>query len=326
MFSITKYEHEFLEKEGQKIKLFFNYNGNIERKIEVQIYENAFNVRWYKLGGIITVNNNVNYWVEDNRLEKFEAFYNNDVIVNFIDYETKKILDIKKLPTSKVNISKRSLGGDFSKNNTWVIGDSHINHFLSHGIDYDIKNFETKNTIINPLSFPLLSINRFVNSDYLKIFKNLPIFDGDNICLFFGEIDTRIGIIRNSGLKKITYTEHIINLVNRFIEVIKIIKKEYKNCNFYYILPNPPLKDGWINGDKIKEFLDNSNEITRFNVRYTFEDIIINEMNKIDVNIINIYKNYITSDMFVDESFLIENNHHFKTPNNFLNLLKNKFN
>lgn len=326
MFSITKYEHEFLEKEKQFIKIYFRYDGVEEKNIKIKLYENLTNERWQVIGDVLKVIKNSNYWVSSVYEWKFECMYNNDIIVKFFDSDTNEILYEKKIITSKVNINKRSLGGDFSKKNTWIIGDSHTNHFFSYDISYDLKNFETNSTVINPLSLPLLSINRFINSDYLKLFRNLPIFDGDDICLFFGEIDTRVGIIRNSKLKNITYSEHIMNLVDRFIRVLKIIQNEYKECNFYYILPNPPVKDGWIVSEKKEVAFQGSSQKERFVVRYIFEDIIVSELKKINIKPINLYQNYLGVDGFTDESFLIEDDHHFKVPNNFLNLLKNNFN
>lgn len=325
MFSIKKYEHKFLNEEKQYFRVDFFYTGDDTKKIKIKLYENATNARWQVVGGIINVKKNVNYWVEDTFPYKFESFYNNDIILKIIDVDTDKIIFEKLLRTSSINIKKRSLGGDFSKKNTWIIGDSHTNHFFSYDINYDIKNFETNSTIINPAAFPLLSINRFVNIDYLKILNNLPIFDGDDICLFIGEIDTRVGILRNSDLKNISYVEQIYNLTKRFVDVIKVIKNKYPNCNIYYILPNPPVKDGWLSEDKIEVGFGNTTEKDRFNIRYGFENIIIKEMKKIDVDVLKIYKNYLKPDMFVDEKFLIYGDHHFKTPNNFLGLIKEYF-
>jgi len=168
-------------------------------------------------------------------------------------------------------------------------------------------------------------MNRFVNSDYIKYIKNFPIFDGDNICFYLGEIDTRIGIIRNSKIKDITYIEHMSKLIKRFIDSILLIKKEFSKCNFYYLMPNPPIQDGWINGDKLNQYLGISNEKNRFVVRYSFEEIIKYELNKINVEVIDLSGNYTKQNMFVDEKHLIENNHHFKYPNNFLDLLKDYF-
>lgn len=325
MFSIVKYVHEFLEYESQKIKIFFSYSGDDEVKIEIQVVERATNVRWYRLGGVIKVKKGVEYWVEDTQNNKFEAFYNNDISVLFIDSKTQNVLEEKMLPTSKVNISKRSLSSDFSKKNSWIIGDSHVNHFMSYELPYDYSIFETNNSILNPISFPLMSINRFVNSDFRKILKNLPIFDGDDICFFFGEIDTRIGVIRNSKLKNVNITTQVITLIDRFLNVIKQLMVEYPNCKFYYILPNGPIRDGWITGGKRQEFLGDSDQFTRFMVRYLFEDTIVSGLKNLGVGVIDIYKNYIDDDLFVDEKHLLVDNHHFKTPNNFLHNLKKYF-
>lgn len=322
MFSILKYEHEFLRCEAQKIKIFFSYHGDSEIDIEIQLLERAINVRWYRVGGILRVKQGINYWVEDIKTDKFEGFYNNDITVLFIDSKTQKVIEEKILPTSKVNIPKRSLASDYSKKNIWVIGDSHINHFMNYGFDYDPTIFETNNSIINPISFPLLSINRFINSDYYKILGNLPIFDGDDICLSFGEIDTRIGIIRNSKLKNLNITTQVINLTNRFLVVVEQLILKYPNCKFYYILPNGPIRDGWIKGDRIQEFLGDSKQHNRFIVRYLFEDVIVTGLKNIGVKSIDIYKHYIDNELFVDNKYLLDNNHHFKTPNTFLDNLK----
>lgn len=325
MFSIVKYTHEFLEYESQKIKIFFTYSGDDEVEIEIQVVERATNVRWYRLGGVIKVKKGVEYWVEDTQNNKFEAFYNNDISILFIESKTQNVIEEKILPTSKINISKRSLSSDFSKKNSWIIGDSHVNHFMSYGLPYDHNLFETNNTILNPISFPLMSINRFINSDFRKILKNLPIFDGDDICFFFGEIDTRIGIVRNSKLKNVSVATQVINLINRFLDVIKKLMDEYPNCKFHYILPNGPIREGWITGEKCQDFLGDTDQFTRFMVRYLFEDVIVTSLKNIGVNIIDIYKQYLDKDLFVDKNFLLENNHHFKTPNTFLEDLKKYF-
>lgn len=325
MFEINKYEHNFLLEEKQFFRLDFTYVGEKNISINIKLYENATYTRWQVVGGVINVKKNGKYWVSDVFPHKFESFYNNDITLKIVNVETDEIIFEKILKTSSINIKKRSLGFDYSKKNTWVLGDSHMNHFFSYGIGYNVNNFETNSTIINPLAFPLLSINRFINVDFLKILNNNPIMDGDDICFFIGEIDTRVGIIKNSKLKEISYSEQIFNLVNRFVKVIKKIKIIYPNCDFYYVLPNPPIKDGWIDDKKKLNVLNVSDQKERFSVRYIFEDLIINEMKKIDVNVIDIYKNYVNSDMFVNEKFLINGDHHFKTPNNFLNLFKKYF-
>lgn len=322
MFSISNYVHEFLDCEAQKIKIFFSYHGTTELDVEIQVVERAINVRWYRLGGILKIKPKINYWVEDIKTNKFEGFYNHDLSVLFIDSKTQNVIEEKILPTSKVNISKRSLSSDFSKKNIWVIGDSHTNHFMNYGFDYDHTIFETNSAIINPISFPLLSINRFINSNYYKILGNLPIFNGDNICFSFGEIDTRIGIIRNSKLKNLNITTQVINLTNRFLDVVKRIILKYPNCKFYYILPNAPIRDGWICGNDTQEFLGDTKQHTRFIVRYLFEDTIVNGLKKIGVESIDIYKNYVDNDFFLDNKYLLDNNHHFKTPNTYLNNFK----
>ena len=129
MFSIKKYEHKFLNEEKQYFRVEFVYNGDNTKKIKIKLYENATNARWQVVGGIINVNKNVNYWVEDTFPHKFESFYNNDIILKIIDVDTDKIIFEKLLRTSSINIKKRSLGGDFSKKNTWIIGDSHQSFF-----------------------------------------------------------------------------------------------------------------------------------------------------------------------------------------------------
>lgn len=325
MFIIKKYEHKFLEEEKQYFRLDFLYCGEDDIKIKIMFYENATNARWQVVGGIINVQKNVRYWVEDVFPHKFESFYNNDIRLKIYDIETNKVIFEKLLKTSAINLNKRSLGNDFSKKNTWIIGDSHINHFFSYGFDYSVNYFETQNTIINPLAFPLLSINRFINSDYSKILNNVPIFDGDDICFFIGEIDTRVGIFRNSKYKQISYVEQTLNLVSRFIKVIQTIKDLYPNCKIYYILPNPPIKDGWLDDDKINVGLGNTTENDRFTIRYGFENVIKIEMEKINVEVLDFYKNYTQTNMFVDEQFLIKGDHHFKFPNNFLDLVKEHF-
>lgn len=323
MFSITKYEYDFLEKESERLKIFFKYFGESTKKVKVRILEDSFKVRYQEIGGIINVNKNTEYWVQD--IQNRPLLYHNNVTVNFLDADTEEIIDSKFLNTSKVNINKRSFGQDFSIKNTWIIGDSHVNHNLIFEINYDMNLYYNGNTIINPVANTGLSINRFVNSDYVGYLKNLPIFENDNICFYFGEIDTRIGIIKNSKIKGITYIEHMFNLIKRFIDSILIIKKEFPKCNFYYILPNPPIQDGWICDDNIKLFLGESNEKNRFVVRYSFEEIIKYELDRINVEVIDLSSNYTKSNMFVDEKFLINNNHHFKYPNNFLDLLKEYF-
>lgn len=323
MFHITKYQHSFLENETESLTIFFKYFGD-ERKIKIKVLENSFKVRDQEIGGIINVKQNVEYWVGD--VQRRPVMYNNDLTVNFIDALTGEILESKFIRTKKVHIDKRSFGKDFSKKNTWIIGDSHVNHNLIFGFDYNVDLYENDKTIINPVAHPLLSINRFINSDYIAFIKTLPIFDSDDICFYFGEIDTRVGIIRNSEIKNISYVTQTINLLQRFIDSILHIQKEFPKCKIYYILPNPPIQDGWIYGDNLKLFFNDSSEKNRFLVRYIFEDIIKKELDKIGVEIIDLNKHYIKKNMFVDEKFLIENNHHFKYPNNFLHLLKDIFN
>jgi hypothetical protein len=323
MFSIIKYEHEFLDKESERLRIHFRYEDNIDRSVLVKIVENSFGVRHQYVGGMINVSNGKEYWVQD--IQSRPLMYHYGITVSFIDSKNRDILSTHNLQTRKVNIDKRSFGQDFSIKNTWIIGDSHVNHNFIFGLDYNVENYKTNKKIINPVAQPLLSINRFVNSDYIDYLKNIPIYDGDDICFYLGEIDTRVGIFRNSRLKGISSIDHTITLIERFVKTLDLIQKHFSKCKFYYILPNPPIQDGWIYGPNKQLFLEDSTEQERYLVRYLFEEIIMDRMNKLNVEIINFSSNYVKSNGFVDENFLIENNHHFKYPNNFLSLTKEYF-
>jgi len=325
MFRINKYEHAYLEEEKQFFRIDFTYLGETSRRVKFKLYEDLTKCRWMVIGGITNVKKNVNYWISDEYPHKFESIYNNDLILKIVDCETDEVIFEKFLKTSSTNINKRSLGSNFDKKNTWVIGDSHTNHFMSYGLKYDVNLFQTNSTIINPAAFPLLSINRFVNIDYLKLLGSFPIFDGDDICFFIGEIDTRVGIIRNSKLKNKTNIEQLTQLVARFIDVIKKIKEKYPTNKIYYILPNGPIRTDFVEESKRERSFDCGTEKQRFLVRNMFEELIISEMKKIDVKVFDIYKNYLDDDGYVDGKYLIEGDHHFKTPNTFLSSLKELF-
>lgn len=325
MFLIKKYEHKFLEEEKQFIRIDFQYLGETSRKVDFFLYENLTKTRSMSIGKTTEVVKNVNYYISDENPHKFESLYNNDLIFKIVDTETNEVIFEKFIKTSATNINKRSLGSDFDKKNTWIIGDSHTNHFMSFGFNYDADRFSTKKTIINPATFHSLSINRFINIDYERILNSFPIFDGDDICFFIGEIDSRVGIIRNSKLKKRTNIEQLTQLVNRFVDVLKKIKEKYPSNKIHYILPNGPIRTNCVLESKRMRSFDYGTERQRFIVRNMFEELIISEMNKIDVKLIDIYKNYLDEEGYVDGKYLIDGDHHFKSPNNFLDLLKKYF-
>lgn len=312
---ITVYD---IEKYTKKIKVEFFYYGP-KKTINVRIYETFFDLGYKGIGGDIEINNGTLYWFSDVVTDGLFSRMVNQLRIDFIDSETKELIETQKHPIGNDNYLLRSQGGIISKNNIWVIGDSNTYNYFSK-FEYGKNDFEINNKVIIPIDIPELSVNRFVNRDIRKFINNLPIIDGDEIIFILGEIDCRVSFYRNAELKGISTIKNISNIVDRYVEKINLLKEEFKNIDIKISLPNPAFKEGLI--DKIDEFLSKTNRYDRLYIRRYFEDYLTDKCHTNNIECLNLTDGFQDEHGFMRTEILEKNDTHNKPTDIIMNNLK----
>jgi hypothetical protein len=248
MFELLKYNIDLTEDGNQNLRIDFKYLGDSPKTIKVKLINPIFTEIYHVIGGDINIIPNTGWFVSTTLKKPFDIKFNNDCIIQFLDSTSGNVLQEFSIPTFSVDYKRRSLGKNFNKKNIWIFGDSHVDCFFCYGIYHPI--LQTHSYTINPISNAALTINRFINRDYLKFFSSLPIKNGDEIILMLGEIDCRVALLRTSYLKLIPIESHISNLISRYKISLDKIQTQYPKCKIKICNPLPPLPDNWIQTDK----------------------------------------------------------------------------
>ena len=197
------------------------------------------------------------------------------------------------------------------KNTIWLIGDSHVTHFpenkLSDASNYNIKKF----------GFESLSLNRFLNSDYLGLFNQLNVSIGDCFVFYLSEIDIRISIHRYSKNKKLNLEQTFNKLMDRYLNCILIIKNIYNN-KIVILSPNPPLET------YTNENLIMGSKEDRMSCQKLFDSFWKKHHDV--VHYINWTEKYQKVNGFMNVDFLIKNDHHIYNFEPFIHELKKELN
>ena len=323
-FYIISYDVQFLENGNQYIRLDFRYEGD-DKKIKVNIIENVFQTMNHFVGGIVEVTQGPNYFVSTTVENAFNSKFNLDIKLEFLDNETNRVLEDFILPTSMLDIKKRSLGGDYYKPNIWFIGDSHVNRFFP--MEFTSPLLQEKDYIINPISHPALSLNRFVKNNYLQFLSTFPIIKGDTILFMLGEIDCRVAFYRNSKLKNIPLESTISKVIDKYVTSLKNIQSKYPECHIKISLPNPPVMDGWITSpSNVELFLQETNQYERYYIRNMFEFLLKNKLQDTNIPVLDLTQFYKNNLGFTNTTYLKKDDHHFLPNEMFINNLKEQLN
>jgi hypothetical protein len=275
---------------------YFNYIFDSEQKTELNI-----NIAVYDFFSLLI--NNTNLVIQSN-ITYYTSFdstsvstWNYGFTLVISDNDTNKILFIK---TYEPPIRKK---------NAWLIGDSHTicipEKELNTLTKYNIKK----------ISFKSLSLNRFLNQDYMKLLSNVNISKMDCLIIYLGEIDIRFTIHKHCKNKNINLEKSFDDLMNRYLNFILEIKKYYNN-RIIIMSPNPPLESFQ---DK-KFILGTKNErLLCQNLFQTFWK------NKLDiVEYFDWTTDYKLHTGFINPDFLLENDHHISNFTPLINYLEDK--
>lgn len=307
-----------IRKEENCLTLHFNYTGDSDRVIKIFAFDLIFETVdvWYKM----IARPGVNHWVSLNFSIHRGNYLDTGLKFQFLnanDGEEEYIIHKECIHFINTDTSRRSLNGSYSKNekNFWVIGDSNTG-FLFKDIEND--NLYQNGYVINHVTHLLLSLNRFLKSDYLSYMKSLPIRDNDTISFFLGEIDLRVSILRNASLKGENPKDVLDKILESYKEALYKIKERYPNCDIVVLRTNPPIKDGVINDSK----LIFGTEKERLYLHSHFDNFFRYQT---DFKYWDCLSDYSDESGYLKNEFIVsDTNQHLNNGNLFLEQLKNK--
>ena len=307
--------------------IIIHYESNFDTKKQVKIYLSDYTFNTESQFQLIDLHKGM-YWSSFssagphsvNNGKQITNSYIEPLRLSFIDKETNELINEYKLDIRFVDISLR--GRDNKKKVAWIIGDSHIGH-IAKEINYNDLNYDLIR--INAVSKVGLTMNRFVNSNYLEFMTFLPIKDKDIILFNLGEIDMRISTHVKSHRKGHSKKDIFNDILFKYLNSIKKISEEYKNNSIVILRPNLP-NNGESNysEDYINDYFLHSNKNDRKMLDNLFNETITSFC-KINTNI-----KYIDNslqygiDGFIDNNLLIHNDIHMKTNKEYFDSLYDK--
>lgn len=321
MFTIEKVSTKRLHGTAKQIDIEFTYSGP-PKEIIVRINEKFFDVGFRVIGGLLRVEGGIKYWISDVMSEGISYRMVDYIDINFIEKNTDNIIESHKVNIGNDNFLLRSQGGVVSRKNIWIIGDSNIYNYFNK-FKYGSDEFNLEESTIVPIDIPELSINRFVNRDNIKFLNSLPIMDNDEIIFIIGEIDCRVGFYRNSIFKEKNVIDQVNNVVDRYIEDLKNIIKEFPRNEIKISLPNPTLKDGWLlNKDDLTY---NSSQNDRLFIRKYFEVYLKSKTEVNNIKCLDLTDGFQDEYGFTKEEILVKNDTHNKPTDIIINNLRKHY-
>jgi hypothetical protein len=180
--------------------------------------------------------------------------------------------------------------------NIWIFGDSHALHIKNKEINNIIENTGYN---LNCVGSHSLSLNRFINGDYIGYLEKYNIKKEDYIFLYFGEIDFRYTIHKHCENKNKNIYIECYNLMLDYLTAVKKIKEKYSN-DIVILSPNPPMRDFYLKDLVLGTESDRKLCWDIFNIFWK----------KIGENYLDWTDNYKLSDGFINCEILKENDHH----------------
>jgi hypothetical protein len=311
-----------IESNNKSIRLDFRYNGDIDKKITVKLYEQFFNLGYRAIGGEINIRKGVNYWISDNFSNGLIFRFNGKVKISFDDIENNdEIIYEEIINIGNTNLNNRSKGKDMSLKNIFFLGDSNVYHYFSK-YKYDSKEYFFDEKVLVPIDVPELSVNRFINSNPQRFIDSLPIMSDDIIILNLGEIDCRVALFRNAKLKGRTLINHINDVIDRYVKTIIELINNNQNIEVVICLPHPPMSDGWVKERDVDHLLKESTEKDRMFISQYFSRYLIDKLNEIGVNYIYPFKGLEDKEGFMNNDYLLPYDNHTKDNDIVLTELK----
>jgi beta-1,4-mannosyl-glycoprotein beta-1,4-N-acetylglucosaminyltransferase len=323
LIKIIKTEIIVNENNTKDIKLYYEYFGENEIDIRINVIDTIF--KTVEVFHVCKVVKNVNYWAILNPHiihPRCNTHLSMGIDIIIRNNKNEEILLEEKVPFIITDLKKRSLNSQYSQSipNYWVIGDSHIGNIFT---TIDQKILYCNHYILNYISHFILSISRFIKSDWLSFLRTIPIRDKDKLIFFLGEIDLRNNIIWSTDhIKDIELRKNnLINNTNKlligYLNVLKEIQKIYSNCEIIVVSPNPPLRDTFTN----KELICGTEEERLF--LWNCFDSFFNQQEELIYW--NCMKEYTDKDGYMKSDMLrSEGDHHIYNGELFINTLKIK--
>jgi hypothetical protein len=211
---------------------------------------------------------------------------------------------IKNKNTSEILFSTKYI----KPNKTiWIFGDSHALHIKNEKIDEICENNGYK---INCIGAHSLSLNRFVNGDFINYLRKYDIKKQDYILLYLGEIDFRFTIHKHCQNKNLNLYHECYGLMMDYLTTINKITEEYSN-EIIVLSPNPPMRD--LSLEEL--ILGNEND------RKLCWDIFDRFWKKSEIKYFDWTDEYKLSDGMINPDLLIENDHHINNYKMFIEKL-----
>ena len=307
---------------SKSFRLDFKYNGELEKKVTVKLYEQFFNLGYRAIGGEINLRKGLNYWVSDSFSNGLVFRFNEKIKISFDDIENNnKPIYEEVINIGNTNLNHRSKGRNMSLKNIFFLGDSNVYHYFSK-YKYSSDDYFFRDKVLIPIDVPELSVNRFINSNPQRFIDSLPLISEDIIVLNLGEIDCRVALFRNSKLKGRTLISHINNVVDRYINVITDLIHHNSNLNFIICLPHPPMRNGWVKEHDINHLLRESTEKDRMFITQYFSRYLKDKLNELNVEYIYPFKGLEDKEGFMNNDYLLPYDNHTKDNDIVLTELK----
>lgn len=324
--NITKLEpKDFITSSFFRVEFTLESDVDTTHTLRFRIYDPFFNIMFIPGEHTQTFNTNINYWVGfdvDSSSNSEKPNLKNGFRLIIDDLETNKVIyDETHLTNHKsYEIRNNSYEIPSYKPRVWIIGDSNV--WSSFGND-SYKPFDIGGYHPIRVSVTSLTLNRFVNNDYMSFINSLPIMENDIIVFYLGEIDFRYNIHLHSKNKNINIVDSTKNLIDRYYNTILEIKKHFDN-EIIIMSPNPPMRDNhltdYISGDEKSRILC-----------WSIFDEFWKKKSEDGITYLNWTKKYTQSDKLINTELLFDNNHHIKEYqncivelSNALSLLSNK--
>jgi hypothetical protein len=321
MFELENYEI-YTENGGHTVKYWIRNNS--DKKVDTVLNFIELPFRTYTRLFPLKMGPNSSFWVSTSfkqllDVEDANFFWG---VYCGVDLEIK--IDKKcqykiSLPWTVTNDFLRkgiNFNSTINKPKFWLIGDSHTSFNTKASIEY----LTTEKYDIVPVSVQGLSLSRFLNSDWRRFFTTIPIWENDVISLEMGDVDLRMSLLKKSNEKNISVKILLGDLINRYFEFIKELKKIYNNKIIIQI-PNRTVKDGWDKDNRVMSTTEN-----RIKLWEDFNDYVrmLGKINDIDVwDYKTMYKD---NDGSVINDFLVKEDVHLKIHEPMLIDLKSKIN
>jgi predicted O-methyltransferase YrrM len=314
-FNLIRLEEKQLIKESV-CEIHYNVSNdvNVEHKLKITILDPFFNIEYIPGSMVVDVFNDINYWVRFN----VDEISNNEkpnlkfgVRIQVEDLSTNHIIydEVIKTHHKSFEMRNHSLSNPEYLERAWIIGDSNV--WASFG-DTNNKFERIGRHVPIRVSQTSLTLNRFVNGDFLGLLDSLPIQEKDVLVFYLGEIDFRYTIHKHCENKNITLKNACLELMDSYFNSILKIKEIYNN-RIVILSPNPPMRDGFLH-----EYVLGTEDDRKLCSKL-FDTYWKNKIGFIEY--LDWTKDYTLPDGLIDTSKLCDNNHHIRYYNSIVNLL-----